>query len=253
MTAIHLAIDLTRPLPRWHVYGRWIAILFAGGWFLTGLLYAYAGIAVPVAFDPRVTASPEALAKYFGALEQGALFYLLAFACFAAADFALLLLGVVLRQLVGPGDIRGELMRTCMVIAMAFGILVDVMLFSHWLIISRLGTALAPAAQAGLWTAFLEIQTFGVWLSVAGYVIGALGLLLLATATIEVPALRRWALMTFAFAFFILLEVAAIVFDVAASNSGIATGLLFLLLTVVVAPIWALWLARLLGRPLPAI
>lgn len=234
----------TRAPATWSAYGRTLALLFAAGWFATGLLYAYVSVITPVILDPAVTTSPQQLAAYFRAIERGAPLYLLTFVCFTAADFLLLLLSVVLRELVEPRDVRIELARTCMVVAMSFGVLVDVMLFSHWLVTLNVAPSLGPSAQAALWVVWFEIQTLGVWLSVAGFLIGALGLLLFANAIVSVAAWRRWAVMTRAFAGVMLLEVGAIVFDTVTASSGLATGVLFLLLSVVVAPTWALWLAR---------
>jgi hypothetical protein len=49
----------------------------------------------------------------------------------------------------------------------------------------------------------------------------------------------------------LLAEVAAILWDVTTHGSGVLTGGVFLLLAVIVAPAWAIWLACLLGRDQP--
>jgi hypothetical protein len=131
--------------------------------------------------------------------------------------------------------------------AMLFGLLVDVLLLSHWLVLGQYGTTVSPAAEAGLWVVNLELQSLGIWLSVASFVIGAAGLLLLARAVSQNSTLHRWSWMTFWLAGLIILEVVAIVRDVIFSGNGMMTGIVFLLITNAAAPIWAIWLARLLG------
>ena len=46
----------------------------------------------------------------------------------------------------------------------------------------------------------------------------------------------------------VLAEVVAILWDVTTGGNGILTGAAFLLLTVIVAPAWAIWLARLMAH-----
>lgn len=225
-----------------------LCIILALAWPATGLLFTAAQTATPLLFYPATLTHPQALLAWVATLAKGGTAYLWTYGLFTIADFSLLLLGLVLRAVVGHQDFRGQIVCVCVTIAMLLGVLVDVTSLSQWIALTADATAFPPSALAALWISLLEAQSLGLWLSVASFVIAALGLIVLAGAVTGRLTLRAWSRMSLCLAIVILAEVAAILWDVSTHGSGVLTGSVFLLLTVVVAPTWAIWLARLLAR-----
>jgi hypothetical protein len=235
----------------WRRAGAVLCILVALAWPTTGILFTYANWAAPLVFDRATLADPAALATWVTTLAAGGPAYVLTYVLFALADFSILLLGSVLREVVGRQDFRGQIAYVCVMVGMLLGLLVDVMLLSQWLTLIAYGSGVSPAAQAALWTSLLQAESLGLWLSVACFLLEAGGLFLVARAVAARAIFRHWSRMSVVLALTLLAEVAAILWDVTTHGSSVLTGGVFLLLAVIVAPAWAIWLAWLLGRDQP--
>lgn len=231
----------------WQSVGRFACLAYAAGWGLTGILFFVAGVLAPVRLDPADTHSPERLAAFFDQLQHGWGYYALAFAVFTAADFFMIVVGAVVRELLGRQDFRAQVVFLTFAVGGLFGMLVDVGLLSSWLVIGTVGPAVAPTAQSALWVAVVELQSFGVWLSAAGFTFGGAGMLWLSRLATERGLPTGWCRLSLAFGAVIYLELAAIIVDVAFGTQGLLSGTIFLLLTTVIAPLWAVWLARIVG------
>jgi hypothetical protein len=230
----------------WRMIGQVFCYLCAATWILTGILYSYAGIVDPVLFDPRITFSVERLSEFLVKLQQGSNLYVLVFIVFAIADFSLLVLGAIVREFLGRDDFRSQLIYLCILVGMFLGILVDVMLLNSWVSLGDFATAVSPGVQAAIWAVFLDRQYLGIWLSVASFILGGISMIIL----YSMGSIRHkhpfWSLFSLLFGITILLECAAIIYDTRFGGNGLLTGGIFLLLTVVVAPIWAITFARLI-------
>jgi hypothetical protein len=232
----------------WQRAGIILCILIAVAWPITGILFTYAQTVAPLVFDRATLADSGRLAAWVTKLAAGGAVYVWTYSLFTIADFSLLLLGSVLREVVGRQDFRGQIAYSCVIVGMLLGLLVDITLLSQWLSLIAYGPGLSPVGQAALWTSLLQAQSLGLWLSVVSFLIEAGGLFLLARSVTARPALRRWAQMSDILVLTLVAEVAAILWDVTNHGSGALTGTVFLVLTVIIAPVWAIWLAQLLAR-----
>jgi hypothetical protein len=227
--------------------GRFFCFAYAAGWFFTGVLFFAAGLHTPVRIDPSTTHDPERLAEFFAGLRGGWPLYAGAFAVFALADFCMVVVGAVVRDLLGRDDFRSRVVFLGFLTGGLFGMLVDAAMLGGWVVVGTLGTAASPAARQGLWAAFVMLQSFGVWLSALGFLLGGACLVWASRLAVEKGLPRGWARMTLAFGLAMHLELAAIVFDAAAGTGGLVSGLAFLVLTTAVAPSWAVWTGKGLG------
>ena len=232
----------------WQAVGRIICWVCAVSWFLVGILYMWAGTVAPLEFAPAATFVPESLDEFFLRAQQGTNLYVITFTFFTIADVSLLFLASVLRRIVGDSDFRGQVVYIAVSLAMILGVVVDLLLLSNWLIIGSHGAVISPSAKAALGVSTLLIQSIGVWMSAASFLIGGVGLFIAYSALRNRQAWKGWATMTLILGALAWLEVFAIIFDVATKGSGIFTATAFLLLTNVAAPVWAIWLQRKLGR-----
>jgi hypothetical protein len=220
--------------------------LFATGWFLMGLVYAYAGTVAPAVFRVQTLASTEDLRAFFATLHAAWLLYVLAFVLFAVADFSLIIVSAGLRELLGRDDFRAQAIYLTIAFAIFCGFLVDIILLSCWWVIGQYALQAPADVLPAMWTTFLFFQAVGIWMSAIPFMAGALAFVGIHRLAVEKGLPPFWARWTLLLAAVMIVLVAFIIYDTSLGGSGLGTGLTFLLITNVIGPVWAIGLARIL-------
>lgn len=154
-----------------------ITLYFYGlGWFLGGLVYAYAGLVAPVLYSPPSEYTPELAAQFIQKLEPYWVYYVIAFTIFTLADTAMMLLGLVFKQLFGV-NFHTNTALLCLFSGGFIGSCVDLSLLTCWMLMGtfHLSAEILPS----FWSVFLVIQYLGLLLSAWGFLVGALGIYLI--------------------------------------------------------------------------
>lgn len=220
---------------------RILLYLFGLGWFIGGLIYAYAGVIAPTPFLIQALQTPEHLQQFFTQAAPGWLPSVLAFSIFIVADFAQIFVGTTFYRLFEITDWRGQALRLCFLLAGLSGMLSDIIMLSSWTIIHVFQPGWPSSYLSSLWSILLLNQYTALWLSALASVLAGVGLLLIYLlshkSSILSPALRLFT------AFIVLLSgffVAAVIGGAYTGNL-LPMGITFLMTAIIAVPIWCLW------------
>jgi MFS family permease len=226
----------------------WPFYIFGILWCLTGILYAYAGVMLKaqlgVSFSESINVSQPFLQN---AIHYAGL-YVIIFSLFTIADLMLALIGGVLFYKFGKADVRAMLMANCFLLTGLLAILSDIVLLAFWHEIVNANWNFTATQWQDLWNLYVYTQYASVWLSAAAFVAGMFAFYLLYTITKTTQQLSKdWINLNLILSILFGLALITMIYAMS-GGSNIAINAIFVLVTFIVAPIWALWTAHIIKK-----
>lgn len=207
-----------------------------------GLIYTSAGMISPVSFSHTILYTPELASQFMQKLQPYWFYYSIAFILFVVADTALMLLGLVLRQIFGS-HFHTNTAVFCFFAAGFVGVITSLTLLTSWLLIGTFN--LPPEILENYWSTFLIMQYHGAVFLIWAFFLGAIGLYLIYKVSNQSKIItdNNWKKWTLSIFLLCLLAIISIIYTLI-TNDSTPTALVFLTFRVFAAPAWSILLAN---------
>lgn len=228
----------------WRCYTRALLYIWPIFWMIANAIAVYAGSITPFGFPVSSATSVEAVKQYLESFNPASTYYVLFSLLSIIADTALFCLAISFKQLFGVNNFRSQLLSLLIMLGGLCGIITDI----SWTLIRVISykylSVMSPEVMAGFWNIMIWVYHFGLWFSCYGFLMaGGFGVFLTARLASNHPGFKQsWIYLSY------VVSIASVIFALATilgtminlTNFSSA----FALVTIILIPIWAIWMAQ---------
>lgn len=228
----------------WRGYTRALLYIWPIFWVVANAMAVYGGSITPFGFPVSSAISSGAVKQYLESFNSASTYYFLFSFLSIIADSALFCLAISFKHLFGVNNFRSQLLSLLIMLGGLCGIVTDISWSLLRVFSYKYLAVMSPEVLGGFWNILVWTYHLGLWISCYGFIMaGGFGVFLIARlASVHAGFKKSWIYLTYivsvASMLFAITTIIGTVINITNFSSA------FALVTIVLIPIWAIWMAQ---------